>query len=316
LLDEVTYVDEWQRAVKQLVDEGLLVNTTVVITGSNLSSLASSSELMPGRRGEYLLEDLDIDYLPLRVKEYSQLTKQKDILKAYDQYVLVGGFPNVINEYMTKGYISDITYEVYLQWLIGDVNRLRRDPKMFFRICEYLFRSTCTPLSIYNIAKSVGSPSNDSIATYVEILQKLFVVKKVSRYSIEQKKFDLVKNEKYYYIDPFIAWTCYLRGSGVSDNYFANSQRILKENVSMQSQLMQSVVGMEMMSKYDEVGYFRNKEKKEVDFVGVRDAKIKEVVEVKLDSSGEDKNYRWFGEAFPDLRLELLGRDELAGWLG
>jgi len=33
-----------------------------------------------------------------------------------------------------------------------------------------------------------------------------------------------------------------------------------------------------MMSRYDEVGYYRDKEKKEVDFV-----------EVKLDSSGEEK---------------------------
>ena len=86
--------------------------------------------------------------------------------------------------------------------------------------------------------------------------------------------------------------------------------------MSLQSKLMQSVVGMEMMNKYQEVGYYRNKEKREVDFVGVEGTKIKEVVEVKLDSSGESKNYSWFDKAFPELKLEVVGRGDLVKWYG
>lgn len=315
-IDEVTYINQWQRAIKQLVDEGSLIKTTIVITGSNLLNLSDSSELMPGRRGKHLLKDLDINFLPLGIKEFNQLVKgkPKNFLKLYEKYTLIGGIPNVINEYMTKGYISDVTYEIYLQWLIGDINKLGRNPQVFFRICKYLFDSICTPLSIYNIAKAIGSPSNESIAKYVNILEKLFVTKKISSYSVEQKQFQLAKNNKFYFIDPFIAWACYLRGSGITDNYFSNSQKLLKKSPTLQSQFIQSVIGIEMTTRYNQVGYYRNKDKKEIDFIGIQNSEIKEAIEVKLQASKNHENYQWFPDSFPELDFKILDKDSLSKW--
>ncbi len=62
-LDEISFVREWQRAVKALVDEGYMQGVTAVLTGSNAIDLLFSSERLPGRRGKIFHPD--IDCLPL-----------------------------------------------------------------------------------------------------------------------------------------------------------------------------------------------------------------------------------------------------------
>ena len=65
-IDEITMVNNWQSAIKYLVDIGLIVNAVVILTGSSAYDLKVSSERMPGRRGE----GKDLLFLPLTFNEY------------------------------------------------------------------------------------------------------------------------------------------------------------------------------------------------------------------------------------------------------
>ena len=65
-IDEITMVNNWQSAIKYLVDIGLIVNAVVILTGSSAYDLKVSSERTPGRRGE----GKDLLFLPLTFNEY------------------------------------------------------------------------------------------------------------------------------------------------------------------------------------------------------------------------------------------------------
>jgi predicted AAA+ superfamily ATPase len=50
-LDEVTFVREWYRAVKHLIDAGRLRSSVVTVTGSSSLWVERAAETFPGRRG-------------------------------------------------------------------------------------------------------------------------------------------------------------------------------------------------------------------------------------------------------------------------
>jgi uncharacterized protein len=310
-LDEVTYISEWQRAIKQHSDQGNFKNTTVFLTGSNIIDVKQGGELLPGRRGDLSLRDLDHFYYPIRFGEFVHMSKTppKGILEAIDQYMVIGGFPNIINEYFTSGYVSDSTYETYLQWIIGDLNKLGHNETLFFRICAYLFDSICSPLSIYNIAKHVGSPAQQNIKKYIHSAINIFTIFPVLNYSIDQRQFMLDKNTKYYFLDPFIAWACYLRGMGITDNYYSNAQQILGKKPAVQSRLFENIVARELMSEFDEIGFFRTKDNQEIDFVGVIQRKIAGAFEAKNTLNYERSSYSWFTKRYPNIGFNIVDRE-------
>jgi len=51
-LDEVTFVREWYRAVKHLIDAGRLRSSVVTVTGSSSLWVERAAETFPGRRGK------------------------------------------------------------------------------------------------------------------------------------------------------------------------------------------------------------------------------------------------------------------------
>jgi len=54
MLDEITAVKDWTRAVKSLVDAGALENIYLLLTGSSAVEIKRGYERMPGRRGTWI----------------------------------------------------------------------------------------------------------------------------------------------------------------------------------------------------------------------------------------------------------------------
>jgi predicted AAA+ superfamily ATPase len=51
VIDEITYIDHWDKGVKFLADSGLLRNTVLVISGSDSYIIREARMRFPGRRG-------------------------------------------------------------------------------------------------------------------------------------------------------------------------------------------------------------------------------------------------------------------------
>ena len=87
-LDEIQNVNEFQKCVDSLFLRDYL---DIYITGSN--SYMLSGELATYLTGRYI----QIHVLPLSFKEYISYYGESDELKKYNDYVLYGGFPYLIN---------------------------------------------------------------------------------------------------------------------------------------------------------------------------------------------------------------------------
>jgi hypothetical protein len=73
-LDEVTYIRYWDKGVKYLAEGGMLENTVLVITGSDMVIIKEARMRFIGRRG--ISEKVDFHLYPLCFFEYVKLSKR------------------------------------------------------------------------------------------------------------------------------------------------------------------------------------------------------------------------------------------------
>src|SRR3989339_1602631 len=156
-IDEITYVEEWGRAIKSLADSGFFNLGSVLITGSDSYLLKNAMMEFPGRRG--MADNQDFHLFPLSFKEYVNL-KEKQLLKSFENiriefdkgifipegfatfknlsnlknifsdYLLTGGYLSAINDFEKNKKINSAVYKTYLQWIIGDI--LKRGKSEFY----------------------------------------------------------------------------------------------------------------------------------------------------------------------------------------
>lgn len=73
-LDKITYIRGWDKGVKYLADAGMLENTVLVITESDMVIIKEARMRLPGRRG--ISEKVDFHLYPLSFLEYVKLSKR------------------------------------------------------------------------------------------------------------------------------------------------------------------------------------------------------------------------------------------------
>lgn len=87
-LDEISSVKNWEKGLKNLIDTGILKNTSIILTGSHSIDIKHSIERLPGRRGEGN-ETLDKILLPMKFAEFAE-TINPTIKKLFKDYLLEG----------------------------------------------------------------------------------------------------------------------------------------------------------------------------------------------------------------------------------
>ena len=88
LLDEISNVKGWQRAIKKLWDMGEIAGCTILVTGSHSTDLRPPAETMPGRRGVPGPDDpLDKILAPASFGEYAELVDPR-VKKMLDELSL------------------------------------------------------------------------------------------------------------------------------------------------------------------------------------------------------------------------------------
>lgn len=140
LLDEVTYIRDWDKGVKFLADAGILENVVLLLTGSDLVIIQEARMRFPGRRGtaktidyhmyplsffqtiklKKRLSDDELDQLP--DPRSNPNTQILDILyKEFDNYLIHGGFLTAINDMAKQDSVKPATLATYSDWIRGDV---------------------------------------------------------------------------------------------------------------------------------------------------------------------------------------------------
>ena len=220
-LDEITFVEDWWRAIKSRIDAGKLRRDVLYVSGSASIELLAQKERFPGRRGE----GKDIYLLPLTFNEVERLvfkrpinesrfTSEVDkvvetnrvlketIEKDFEKYLNMGGFPLAIIETLTKGRSLEAERS-YLDWIKSDIIKIGKDEKTAKEILSTIIKSRNTPLSWLEISRETGISSPNTVKSYVRTLENLFILKTLEHIEPDGK-IKTRKNKKIHITDPFI----------------------------------------------------------------------------------------------------------------
>lgn len=278
-IDEITHVKEWQDAIKDLCESGKLDKTTVVVSGSHSMDLKAGAERLPGRRGREDIT-VHKRFVPMKFAEFihcndpelsKEFTKKgfnvgetrRKVLqnlveeeektdigwllmhkKALDNnlntYMITGGIPRAINEYMISNTIKNGTYSDYINAFISDISEKRDLNTAKLLMSDILKNIACK--SHWNSLSSAGI-SQPSVKNYVEDMYDCFTVGYFYHLRTENKAGKgTKKGQKIYVLDPFIFHSMRYWSLPIADkNAFETTIDFLSDS-SNRGNLVESIV--------------------------------------------------------------------------
>jgi predicted AAA+ superfamily ATPase len=267
-LDEVQNITGWQLFVNRMLRQ----KVHLFITGSNSKLL--SSELtthLTGRHNKIELYPFSFyEYGMMKKVELKSLsTKSRALRKrALNEYLLEGGFPELMNEENKRGYIeallnSIIKNDIAKRFKVRYVEVLRR-------LAEHLSDNFCQEFVASELAKTFGV-SDHTIENYYSYLKEAFLLQGIHKFSYKSK--ERIRCEKVYVVD--VAFV------SERENAFST------ENLGWR---LENVVYIELLRRfhpqYTDVFYYRDQQC-EVDFLIAKEGKVKQLIQVSYNISSE-----------------------------
>ncbi|MCE8428029.1 MAG: ATP-binding protein [Candidatus Methanoperedens sp.] len=275
-LDEITFVKDWQNAVKFLLDSPISREKVIYITGSSIAGL--KKEMFPGR-------DIEIrKFLPLSFREfcclfgrddlkghigkqntiflpdvyYSLIPFADELATLFEKYLLSGGFPPSMYGLMENGEIAERIFDTYFNWVVSDMAKLDRSERIFTSIIHGIIKNYGSKFSLNSIAKEMEIGSHVTVRDYLELLDELYVARSFFQRKRERPAFR--SDRKAYFIDPFLFRVFYKKYSGTHEVPY-----------EIISHVVEGIVGEHLKRKFEDVFFFSGK--KEIDFI-LQDAGI------------------------------------------
>ena len=195
---ELLYIDEAQefpnigKVLKIIYDE--FKDIKVLVTGSSSFSLSGAiSEPLTGRKTEYILFPLSIQ----EIKQERNIVELKELVK---KILIYGTYPDVFLEDNFKDKQENLI-EVTRSYLYKDLLALAtiKYPHKLKQITKLLAYQIGAPVSINELAKNT-SLSFETVERYLDLLEKSFVIFRLSGFSSNMRK-TIRKQDKFYFYD-------------------------------------------------------------------------------------------------------------------
>jgi predicted AAA+ superfamily ATPase len=240
-LDEASSVPDWQKGIKWLVDQNILQNCTVMVTGSQAINIQNATERLPGRKGR-IDDNYDKILLPMKFAEYVSL-HNKDIRRAinisllssdtrkkiltqlfnlqinslvdkihaylnelndlFHDYMITGGIPKIVDEKLKCNTIKQYLYHEYLDTITGQWSALSKNEILLKQFCGAIIKCLSSHTSWSGLSKESALGSPNTAQDYALTLKDLFVLTIIHAYGDRMKIPLIHKDRKFYFHDPF-----------------------------------------------------------------------------------------------------------------
>lgn len=246
-LDEVTFVPDWQDSVKFLLDSPILKDSTLYVTGSTIAGLKKES--FPGRDIEIrTMSPLSFhDFLQLfgspelksatpptavRLPDEKRLTSliphTREIDRLFEKYLQCGGFPPAMYHHMEGKRIPESVYETYGAWMVGDIAKLERSPRVFRAVVSGIVKNYGSRFSLNSIARETEIGSHVTVREYLELMEGLGMIRTV--FPSKRGRPSLRGQRKVYATDPLVL-RVFHRMTTASPELTGHHRRALVEGV-------------------------------------------------------------------------------------
>lgn len=308
-IDEFQYAKHGGKTLKYIFDTQ---KTKIIISGSSVADLTIHAikylvgrilviNLYPFDFREFLSYK-DQNYLKLydeyknkfkldeeKALEISAPTHEK-LLKYYEEYLAFGGYPRVALEenLETKKEILRNIYNTYFLREVRDILGLIDDYKLGAFIKGLALQTG--NLIEYNELSNLTGYSYSSVKKYLNFLEKTYICKLVRPF-FKNKRTEIVKNPKVYFIDTGIRNTVINDFRGLGDRTDKGS-------------LLENGLAMQFIKQGIDFNFWRDKKKNEVDFVlSLGNGKISAVESKTSLKKGGYKPLETFKKNYPEAKI-------------
>lgn len=196
LLDEIQHVKEFEDVLNSYLK---VENADVYVTGSNSKFLSKDVITEFRGRGD------EIRVYPLCFREFMSVHSGSRE-QALEEYMTYGGLPNLVtisNETKKKEYLHNLFEKVYLTDIKERYN-IKNDSDLneLINVVASSIGGLINTSKIWNTFETVkrSKISYNTIKSYLDILQDVFLLEKSTRYDIKGRKY-IDTPAKYYFTD-------------------------------------------------------------------------------------------------------------------
>jgi predicted AAA+ superfamily ATPase len=291
------FIDEAQRiknigwGLKILVDN--LRNTTIIASGS--SSFQLSSQVGAPLTGRSITNKL----YPISVIELKTQFGGMHIHQHLENYIIYGMYPEVLSQKNNQDKISYLS-ELRNSYLLKDILELEniRNSDKLIDLLRLLAYQIGNEVSLNELGNSL-SLSKHTIAKYIDLLEKVFIIKKIGGYSNNLRK-EVSKSSRYYFYDNGVR-------NAIINNFapieLRNDIGMLWENFAIMERLKKQEYHKLFSNNY----FWRTYDQKEVDFVEERDGKLFGF-EFKWNPKKIKIQKEWLN-TYPNASFDVIHRD-------
>lgn len=189
-IDEAQNIKQIGLAAKMIIDE--FPEKILILTGSSSFDLSQSvGEPLTGRK-------FTLNLLPLSQREMSG--SEYEIKQHLEDFLIFGSYPEVLlaASREDKQKILDELVDSYLFKDILVLDKLN-SPELLLDIARSIAFQVGSEVSLNELGTTVGADKK-TVARYIGLLEKSFIVKKVKAWSRNQRN-EISKKSRYYFLD-------------------------------------------------------------------------------------------------------------------
>ena len=295
-LDEIQEIEGWEKVVNTLASD---FDVDIYITGSNSRMMSSEiSTYLTGRYITFHIYTLSFEeYLTFK-KSYTTL---KDLKQEFSQYVQLGGFPATHLQDYSQDEVYTIVKDIYNSTIFSDIVRRNQVKKIdqLERVVKYTFNNIGNTFSAKYISNYFKSEQrkidNETVYSYLEKLQKAYILHKCSRYDLQGK--DILKTQEKFYL------------ADVSLRY-----SVLGYTVDSVASSLENIVYLELKRRGYDV-YIGKIKDKEIDFVATKQNEkiyVQVTQEIKSEKT-QKREYEQLLEIRDNYPKYVVMADDFAG---
>ena len=293
-IDEAQQVPSIGTALKILVDN--IKGIHIIATGSSSFDLSSmTGEPLTGRKTTILI-------YPFAQKELLTLYNRFELKERLEDFLIFGSYPDVINAASKKEKI-EVLEELIGSYLLKDVLALDnlKSSKTLMDILKLLAFQVGNLVSFNEIAVKLRIDVK-TVAKYLDVLEKTFVIKKLGGFSRNLRN-EITAKSKYYFVD-----------NGIRNAVVSQFNTL--ENRNDTGMLWENFIFMERIKKltYERIMpvsfyFWRTYDGKEVDLVEENEG-ILSSYEFKWSKyKNNNKTRELWNSAYPDAPLSVISNE-------
>jgi uncharacterized protein len=252
--DEIQNIPEWERYVRQLLDQG----EKVIITGSNASML--SRELGTHLTGRHLTYEL----YPFSYREFLRLQQTGHHIDQFENYIKMGGFPEYL-KHCEKQILVNLFHDIFYRDIMLR-NELRNESAVKLML-QYIISNIGKETSFNKLKDLIGVGSGNTVQQFVEHFEAAYLFFSLKKFDYSIKK-QIVNPKKMYCIDNAIIGT----------NAFQFSEN--------KGRFLENLVFIELKRRGKEI-YYHHKYS-ECDFILKEGASVTQALQVCFDLNSEN----------------------------